>query len=74
MYIHFFKVIDMTNILKLFGLVPTDEEREILKELRKKESASMRVVGRGTLTMSAKEARITDKSKKFIAKMDQLVS
>jgi len=64
----------MTALLRLFGLVPTQEEREILQQLRKKESASMRVVGRGTLTMSAKEARDTDKSKKFIAKMDKLVS
>jgi len=64
----------MTALLRLFGLVPTQEEREILQQLRKKESASMRVVGRGTLTMSAKEARDTEKSKKFIAKMDKLVS
>ena len=33
----------------------------------------MRVVGRGTLTMSAKEARSTQKSKDFISKMDKLV-
>ncbi|WP_440877646.1 hypothetical protein [Thalassotalea sp. PLHSN55] len=64
----------MTALLRLFGLVPTKEEREILQQLRKKESSSMRVVGRGTLTMSAKEARDTEKSKKFIAKMDKLVS
>ncbi len=64
----------MTLILKLFGLVPTEEEREILQQLRKKESASMRVVGRGTLTMNARDARNTEKSKKFIAKMNKLVS
>jgi hypothetical protein len=70
----FCKMTDMTPLLRLFGLVPTEEEREILRQLRKKESASMRVVGRGTLIMSAKEARTTEKSKKFIAKMDKLVS
>ncbi|WP_298941986.1 hypothetical protein [uncultured Psychromonas sp.] len=63
----------MTKLLKLFGLVPTEEERELLKHLRKKESSSMRVIGRGTLTMSAKEARSTQKSKEFISKMDKLV-
>lgn len=63
----------MTALLRLFGLVPTEEERELLKHLRKKESSSMRVVGRGTLTMNAKEARSTKKSKEFIAKMDKLI-
>jgi len=63
----------MTTLLRLFGLVPTEEERELLKHLRKKESSSMRVLGRGTLTMSAKEARSTKKSKEFIAKMDKLI-
>ncbi|BBL60288.1 hypothetical protein [Methylomonas koyamae] len=63
----------MTTLLRFFGLVPTADERELLKHLRKKESSSMRVVGRGTLTMSAKEARSTKKSKAFIAKMDELI-
>jgi len=63
----------MTTLLRLFGLVPTEEERELLKHLRKKETSSMRVLGRGTLTMSAKEARSTKKSKEFIAKMDKLI-
>ena len=63
----------MTTLFRLFGLVPSEEEREILKHLRKKESSSMRVLGRGTLTMSAKEARSTIKSKEFIAKMDKLI-
>jgi len=63
----------MTALLRLFGLVPSQEERDILQQLRKKESSSMRVVGRGTLIMSAKEARVTEKSKKFIAKMDKLI-
>jgi|LakWasMet15_LOW5_FD_contig_71_682264_length_443_multi_2_in_0_out_0_2 hypothetical protein len=64
----------MTTLLRLFGLVPTDDERELLKHLRKKESSSMRVLGRGTLTMSVKDARSTKKSKEFIAKMDKLIS
>ncbi|TRW94402.1 hypothetical protein [Candidatus Methylobacter oryzae] len=63
----------MTTLLRFFGLVPTEEERELLKHLRKKETSSMRVLGRGTLTMSAKEARSTKKSKEFIAKMDKLI-
>lgn len=33
----------------------------------------MRVVGRGMLTMSAKDARSTKKSRAFIAKMDKLI-
>lgn len=63
----------MTNLLRFFGLAPTEEEREILKHLRKKESSSMRVVGRGMLTMSAKDARSTQKSKEFMAKLDKLI-
>jgi hypothetical protein len=63
----------MTTLLRFLGLVPTEDERELLKHLRKKESSSMRVVGRGTLTMSAKDARSTQKSKAFIAKMNELI-
>jgi len=63
----------MTILLRFLGLVPTEDERELLKQLRKKESSSMRVVGRGTLTMSAKDARSTAKSKEFMAKMDKLI-
>jgi len=63
----------MKKFLGWFGLAPTTEEREILQHLRKKEASSMRVVGRGTLTMDASVARSTQKSKDFIQKIDRLV-
>ena len=61
----------MTKLFAWLGLGPTSEEREILKHLRKKEASSMRVVGRGTLTMDASAARGTRKSKDFIQKIDK---
>ncbi|WP_417763954.1 hypothetical protein [Shewanella sp.] len=63
----------MSKLLAFFGLAPNDEQKEVLKHLRKKEAASMRVVGRGTLTMNAEDARSTEKSKAFIDKIDRLV-
>lgn len=62
------------RLLSLLGLAPSTEEREILQHLRKKEASSMRVVGRGTLTMDATAARSTKKSKDFIKTIDRLVS
>ncbi len=61
------------TILLYFGLIPTDYERTILAHLRKKESSTMRVIGRGTLTMSAKAARSTEKSKSFMKYIDSII-
>ena len=63
----------MSKLLVWLGLSPTDEEREILRHLRTMEASTMRVVGRGTLTMDVKAARSTQKSREFIEKIDQLV-
>jgi len=63
----------MYKIFVWLGLSATNEEREILKHLRKKQASSMRVVGRGTLTNEASEARSTAKSRRFIAKIDRIV-
>jgi len=63
----------MIRILTFLGLIPTNEEREILKHLRKKEASSMKVVGRGTLIMDAADARSTKKSREFISKIDKIV-
>lgn len=63
----------MTKFLAFFGLAPSSEEREVLQHLRKKEASTMRVVGRGTLTMDAAAARSTKKSREFIEKLDRLV-
>ncbi len=64
----------MKKLFVWLGLSATKEEREILKHLRKKQSSSMRVVGRGTLTNDASQVRSTEKSKRFIDKIDRLVS
>ncbi|MDR8523454.1 hypothetical protein [Shewanella fidelis] len=64
----------MGKILTWLGLAPTKEERLILQKLNKKGSSSMRVVGRGTLTMSAVDARSTDKAKKFMKNLDSIVN
>lgn len=64
----------MTKLLELLGLAPTHAEREILKKLNNRSSSSMRVVGRGTLVMSAKDARSTVKAKKFIQDIDSIVN
>ncbi|EJL6919518.1 hypothetical protein [Vibrio cholerae] len=63
----------MYKIFVWLGLSATNEEREILRHLRKKQASSMRVVGRGTLTNEASQVRSTEKSKRFIAKIDRIV-
>ncbi|MCE3046283.1 hypothetical protein [Legionella sp. 16cNR16C] len=52
-----------------------DEEKEIIKALKNKDngSQSMRVVGRGTLVMSAKDVRNSQKYKDLIQKADKIV-
>lgn len=50
-------------ILKVFNMTPTHEDKEFLKELNENASPSMSVEGRGTLMMSASDARKTIKIK-----------
>jgi hypothetical protein len=52
-----------------------DEEKAIIDSLKNKDngSKSMRVVGRGTLVMSAKDVRSSQKYKDLIQKADKIV-
>lgn len=63
----------MNSILVWIGLLPSDEEKKTLRHVRLSRNRSMKVVGRGTLTMDAKDARSTPKAKKFMANVDSLV-
>ena len=52
-----------------------DDEREIIKALKNKDngSHSMRVVGRGTLVMSAKDVRSSQKYRDLLDKAESIV-
>jgi len=52
-----------------------DEEREIIKALKNKDngSQSMRVIGRGTLVMSAKDVRRSQKYKDLLENANKIV-
>ncbi|MBK1673631.1 hypothetical protein CKO35_09985 [Ectothiorhodospira shaposhnikovii] len=60
----------MTTLLQKMGLELTDSERE---ELRKFDKPSMKVVGRGTLTMSVEDARDSDKIRALSLKMKEMI-
>lgn len=60
-------------ILSMCGLSPSKDEKAILQHLNSANSASMRVKGRGTLTMDPHAARSTKKSKEFIQSLDSLI-
>jgi len=66
----------LTNIfLKILGFGKANSrDAEMMRNIRrsKSETPSMRVVGRGALTMDASEARNTKKAKEFIKKLDSI--
>jgi len=64
----------MAKILAYFGLEPSEDEKKIIERLKDKEATStMRVVGRGTLTKSARVVRNSSKAKEFIESAKSLV-
>lgn len=63
----------MNSILSWLGISPSPEERKTLLKLRYTGAKSMKVVGRGTLTMSAEDAKSTRKAKRFIQELDHYV-
>jgi hypothetical protein len=66
-------LIHLTEVIKMKYF---DEEKAIIDALKNKDngSQSMRVVGRGTLVMSAKDARRSQKYKDLIQKADKIVA
>lgn len=64
----------MEKLLQLFGLAPTDEEKEFLNHLGENAPRSMQVLGRGTLVMSASDARKTRAAKNFIQNEGPLIA
>lgn len=64
----------MTGLLKVFGLIPNESEQLIIDQLKKNQAVkSMRVVGRGTLTKSTKQARNSQRAKDFIKSAEDLI-
>lgn len=53
-----------------------DEEKSIIDSLKDKDngSQSMRVVGRGTLVMNARDVRSSQKYKDLLSKADKFIS
>lgn len=62
----------MSKLLEWLGLEANKEERYILDILDKNALPSMRIIGRGTLTMDAIEARSTDSSKELIKNIKKM--
>ena len=68
------KELRLEKLLQIIGLAPNEDEKALLKELGKSAPKSMRVVGRGTLVMDAREARQAANSEGFIEAIDRIVS
>lgn len=64
----------ITKIGQWVGLIPTDCERKTLEALAKHGRPSMRVVGRGTLTMSVEDAQKSETYKKLLAKANEIIN
>lgn len=62
----------MSKLLMWLGLEANKEEKHILEMLNKNALPSMRIVGRGTLTMDAIEARSTEAAKNYIKDMEKM--
>lgn len=62
----------INKILITLGLMADKEEQRVLDLLDKHSLSSMRIVGNGTLTMDAIEARSTPESIAFIEKIKKM--
>ena len=63
----------MTTFVQALGIIPTDREKETLIALQKTGMPSMKVVGRGTLTMSVEDAKKSENYKRISAKISEFV-
>ena len=63
----------MTKLLQFLGLVASEQEQEILRDLQKYGKPSMKVVGRGTLTMSVADAKDSDVYRRLCEQTSQLI-
>ena len=62
------------SILEFLKFEPSDDQKRIIERLKDKDATqTMRVVGRGTLTKSAKAVRSSPEAKKFIESAKELV-
>lgn len=64
----------MTNLIrKLFHISISSEEQRVLDAIKDSGLKSMRVVGRGTLVVDAKEVTNTDKFKDYAKEAKKIV-
>lgn len=63
-----------SKILGLLGIIPTEEEQRILDKIKASQYTSMKVVGRGTLTMEAYEVASSAAFKKRTEQARQIVN
>lgn len=64
----------MRKLLQYLGFIASDQEHEILESLQKHGTPSMRVVGRGTLTMSIADAKKSENYIRISKQMEQLIN
>lgn len=62
----------MSKLLEWLGLEANKEERRVLDMLNKNGLPSMKVFGRGILTMDAIEVRSTESSKELIKNIEKM--
>ena len=60
-------------IKKIFGVYVTPDEQKILDAIDQSGLKTMRVIGRGTLTVDVKEVTNTEKFKGYVAQAKQVV-
>ena len=63
----------MEKLLQFMGLAPSEDEKKFLEKIGANAPQSMRVVGRGTLVMDAKDALNTVGARQMAKNAEKLV-
>lgn len=63
----------MERLFQLLGLAPSEDEKAFLDKLGEDAPQSMRVVGRGTLVMDARDARQSEGARRMAEDARRLV-
>ena len=64
----------MSKLLEFIGLEPSDREKQTLENLKEHGNSSMKVVGRGTLTMSEREAKKSPAYRELAERASEILS
>lgn len=61
------------HLFQYVGVSPSDDEKKVIEALKNNGTGSMKVIGRGTLVMDAKDVTSSKKYKDLLAKADKIV-